>query len=61
MTATDNLIAAWAQKCQEAQRELALAAVYPALFKPEWVERAAREHAGADRQIDYWTRIGGGE
>lgn len=55
-TLTDSLREAWVAKWQRAEYDLRCAQAAPALFKPEWTERATRERDDALRALSAVTR-----
>ena len=56
----ENLAAAWAERRRAARADLVYAQTAPALFKPEWTERAVAEFSHAHAQVGYWLGIGHG-
>lgn len=59
-TAAENLAAAWSARRNAARRDLMAAQAAPALFKPEWTERAVREFNEAKARVGYWLGVGHG-
>jgi hypothetical protein len=51
-----NMADAHAQAGERALMDLRAAKVAPALFKPEWTERAAADYAAAERGMGVWSR-----
>ena len=58
--AAENLAHAWQTRGQRATADLDAARRAPALFKPEWTERARAELQTAQRNLTYWLGIGHG-
>ena len=58
--AAENLAHAWQGRAQRAVADLQAAQQAPALFKPEWSDRALAELRRAQQQLNYWLGIGHG-
>lgn len=56
---SSNLCEAWKARAADALRDAAYAEAAPALFKPEWKERAAIEYRDAVTKAAYWRGVGG--
>ena len=59
MNLSSNLCEAWKARAADALRDAAYAETAPALFKPEWTERAALEYGEAVTKAAYWRGVGG--
>jgi hypothetical protein len=55
----EHMIAAQRERLERARNDLFLADQAPALFKPEWTERAQQEATDAYYGMQYWQGIGG--
>jgi len=50
----EQLAVAWSRRRHAAAADLQAAATAPALFTPEWTERADRELADANTWMSFW-------
>lgn len=53
-TASQNLAEAWLARARRARADYNAAQAAPALFKPEWIERAESDFAHAMGQAAFW-------
>lgn len=55
----EHMIAAQRERLERARMDLIYADQAPALFKPEWTERAQAEAEDAYYAMQYWQGVGG--